>query len=154
MVSGFKDWDVPVNISAQTLDQIINRPKYGGSVSINTTVLNLGIGTTSLLTVSGTGMIYAGFLFADCDALNNQLKYELKIDGTTIQSIDMLDLFNFAKPGPNSSPFSIALFDEVNFHYTVHFKYGFTFESSFEISLVNSIASNVDSFNFIYYALI
>lgn len=143
MANGHKDWDVPISISAQELDAITNRPKYGAA---QRAVADLSVSTpseTPLITVSGRGMIYSGFITLVSTAQHNLDGGVLRIDGSLVSFETMSDLNSAGVFNPGTYPFYLVKYDPVNFVYTQAMFYGVTFESLLAINWVNTSANAV-----------
>jgi len=135
MAHGAPDWwnRSYVDIMSQTLAEIINRPKYGGgirglyhdNVSANT--------TTTLVEVTGKGMIYGGRLRAAGSASQRLDEITLKVDGQTLESLtwDLLYVRGYIMPG--GMVFYLTVYDEVDYIYSLGIGYGFTFENSVKL---------------------
>lgn len=133
MASGLPDYYRGVDIAYQALAQMIVRPKYGGAVwtiGVETVDANA---VKSLVSVSGKGMIYGGFLYLDHTATQKTGIAMLKIDGDDVAglALDYMDKYSIDKSWAH--PFYLLGYDDINFIYSVALSYGLTFEESFEI---------------------
>ncbi|KKN33021.1 hypothetical protein LCGC14_0807900 [marine sediment metagenome] len=132
MAKGFKDWDVPISISSQELDEIISRPKYGSAqlgeyedtITIDPVI--------SLLSVSGTGMIYGGYLTIFTASSSLTALFKIIIDGTTLFNLTLRDVVDININKENSYVAYSLLIDEAEFEYSLAISRGITFESSIQ----------------------
>lgn len=154
MASGFKDWDVPVNISGQELAEVTNRPKYGGSVGDDFSGAQVGVGELSLYTLTGKGMIYGGWLKAQDTIDGGSSFWRITLDGAAVYygAFSAQPVFSF--PGVNSSIIYCTKYDTVDHYYFFVFGRGFTFETSIAISYNNLGAGAASVDGFLFYALI
>jgi len=121
---------VDVNIIAQTIDQLIQRPKYGicapasfsGYVDANTTTL--------VASVSGVGIIYQVFFYVQSNASQANDCFIFEIDGVQIPSATFAQAIQFNSVQQGNAAVHTDCFDEVNFRYSGSIGYGITFESS------------------------
>lgn len=153
MTTGYKDWAVPINISGQELDSIINRPKYGAAVSLFFTKLITTEDTSTIFSISGKGMIYGGWLDANGVGIHSDDAPEFYIDGALVQELSFNDMLSGHVVVPSISPYVLLRYDQVGFKYTVGAVYGYTFESGIVMKYVNVNGSNVSVGGLIYYAL-
>lgn len=154
MVSGFTDWDVPVNINAQTLGEIINRPKYGGAID-GAWSLSISAGETkSIQIVSARGVIYGGIIKASASGdLSNDL-ITMIVDGTLTTTHSFASLLANDFKYKDSYFFWLTKYDPVNFIYSVVLSNRITFESSVLITYENTNAFSVDIISSLIYATI
>jgi hypothetical protein len=154
MASGFEDWQVPVNISGQDLDEIINRPKYGaaqlsdysGSISNNTIV--------TIISISAKGMIYGGFVHADSSSEANQGLIDVVIDGQEVFHLDFEDVLLVRSVENQAHICYLSKYDNVNFIYTLNFSYGITFESSFVVKFTRHAGVDTELFSDVIFATV
>lgn len=131
MASGRPDYFRGVDITYQTLGEIINRPKYGGSNYDEGGITVAADGITDLLTVAGKGMIYGGVLLIDHGASVARGKVQLVIDGDLMSGMGFDYLNSHSIIVPRVYPVYLLKFDDVNFVYAVGISHGITFETSF-----------------------
>jgi hypothetical protein len=134
MSHGLPDYYRGVDIAYQALGQIINRPKYGGAQYISANV-QVSPGTyTTLISLSGKGMVYGGLvkLSYSLSLANNTVR--LKADGNVISLLSFALMNNYSVNKPRSFPLTLNTFDDVKFNYSAGISYGITFETSFEIA--------------------
>jgi len=154
MSKGFTDWDVPVNINAQQLGEIINRPKYG-AVSILAYEQYVTTDTEkSLGIVSGKGMTYGGYLdiAASSDPLSSFVS--VFVDGETIGGSTAALMMSRGLLRSNYSIPFLIYFDQLNNHYVLGFGYGITFESSMQVTIIRPSGVQLTISMYLYYALI
>lgn len=154
MVSGFEDWNIPVDINLQSLSEVINRPKYGSIQTLLFQDAIWGDAETSLGSVSGTGMIYGGFINVNANSLNNSIYIKTKIDDLVISGLSPYTLLAYGLILPDHSIPSLIYYDDINHVHTMGFSFGITFEESLEITFFRSpgVQSNVTML--LHYALI
>ncbi len=121
MTSGLPDYGLGV------------RPQYGGAKFVKAVTAVLANVKTSLISVTGKGMIYGGelrVLGTERQMLDVPI---LSIDGVEISDTNFDNMRGWGFDVERVAPFYIRHFDGVNFLYSVGLTNGFTFESSFEI---------------------
>lgn len=145
MSSGFKDWDVPVNIRAQDLAQVINRPTYGSLSSLVYQDAILGDAETSLGTITGIGQVYGGYINVNAASSNTSWLIKVIIDGVTVTGISPASLKVSGLINPYNYLPHLLLYDTVNHIHTLGFSYGVTFETSLELKFTRKagLQSNV-----------
>lgn len=135
MAYGAPDWwsRSHIDIIAQTLAEITQRPKYGGALlsSWDGSVNNNA--KTELISVTGKGMIYAGNLWLNPLQTQANSYVELEVDGTSIAYTQFVAMNTYSWTTPQGHPFFLTKFDDTTFYYSVLFMYGITFESGFRI---------------------
>lgn len=128
MASGLPDYYRGVDVTYQTLSQMITRPKYGGallawgSLEVTANVQN------TLCGVAGKGMVYGGVVWLDYTLSQANSQVWLGIDTYTVTNLSMLRLNAYSVNRPRSWPVSILKYDSVNYIYSVGISYGLTFE--------------------------
>jgi hypothetical protein len=152
--TGFKDWDVPVNISSQTLSEVVNRPTYGTAISSIGTFSFSGESSNLLLTVLGTGMLYGGFIYAysSFDHMNDQptILFENQLMGL----FSFYEMLSYSLVNPYSYPLYLTYFDITNNIYSCSFSYGYTFEEQLKLMYYVIDDSQVNGIYSLNYALI
>lgn len=73
--------NLTLNVKAQDLAEIINRPKYGGAIRSSDAVGFAAAGYTTFVTIIGKGMIYGGHIFAGAGQIKNTDSVHLYVDG-------------------------------------------------------------------------
>lgn len=142
-----------LNIKAQDLAEVINRPKYGGAQKSESEVsCNYHVWTT-LLTLSGKGMIYGGWIQTFWANNPGSSLLRLSIDGVEFCTQAMGLTRFLGNIGAFLLPYFTSIYDTQNEKYQVNFSYGFTFESSLTIEFYNEGASGSPVCKF-YYALV
>ena len=154
MASGFKDWDVPVNINAQALGQIINRPKYGESLIASFADSITNIGSVTLLTVSGRGMIYGGLLTVNDPSSAHTSSFRVSLDGQLVYVRTIAQNKTLGFPGPFSDIVHCTQFDDISKQFTFAFSYGFTFETEFIIAFQSLTSEDVVMSGSCFFALV
>jgi len=142
MASGFQDWDVPVNINAQTLAEIINRPKYGTAQVLHYDGIVAPSTLQSLGTISGQGMVYGGNCYWESTGDAKDASISLLIDDVVFIGFSPNTLTNQGVSAENSYYFYVGKYDTYNNQYLVSFSRGITFETSFEAKIATDTAQN------------
>lgn len=119
-----------IDIVAQTLGEVINRPVYGGalvSVVMKAVTANAD---TELISITGEGMIYGGCIAVWGGGQQKDSIWINEIDGNEQcpATFDILFTYNMGQPH-GTSPI-ITRFDEVNYQYGSILPYGITFEEA------------------------
>lgn len=154
MAHGLPDYYRGVDIAYQALGEMIVRPKYGGAQS---SVAAGGVTAsviTGMLSIDGKGMTYGGVLLTEPAATQKDSVPIIVVDGEllTAMSFCNLSLYNIDKS--YAMPWSLLVYDEVNFKYCVAIAYGITFETSLLIGYHEKHARTPDVEATIHYALI
>ncbi len=154
MGKGFVDWDVPVNISAQELAEVTNRPKYGASQAASGTAIITTTALTTLFTISGKGMIYGGRLVSTGNVSHSLHTLKLYVDGELVLVNAFSELLSYNTAIPFSTPFYLMNYNDVDFVYAAGFNYGYTFESSIVLQYGRTETGTFPVYYILYYALI
>lgn len=134
MTRGLPDYYRGVDIAYQALAQMIVRPKYGGGLATWGSAVVTANAETTLITVSGKGMIYGGVVFLDHTSSQKTGIARLKADGNLLADMSFEGMNKHNIINPWSYPFYLLKFDEANFVYTVATSFGLTFETNFELA--------------------
>jgi len=124
--------NLTLNVKAQDLAEVINRPKYGAHTTVLFNNYVNASSDTTLFSVSGKGIIYA-MLVAVMGANvidNDYVKYTFD-GGTEISSPTILQGIQFNFTDVYEGDFSVYCYDNTNYRYAVRGFYGITFETSF-----------------------
>jgi len=121
---------VDVNIIAQTIDQLIQRPKYGICAPASFSDYVDANTTTLVASVEGVGIIYQVFFYVQSNASQANDCFIIEIDGIQIPSATFLQAIQFNSVQQGNAAVHMDCFDEVNFRYSGSIGYGITFESS------------------------
>lgn len=154
MASGFTDWDVPVNITAQQLNEVVNRPKYGAAQHADLFEFVPGLTTSTRVSITGKGVTYGGFIRASHVAEMNSNKLIITIDGQAITTHSFFQMFLRGIFHEDQRYFWLVYYDSVYFDYMVRIQRWITFESSFKIEYVNDKAFTVPVFGSLVYATV
>lgn len=109
------------------------REVYGASESKIGVVTVTANDDTDLMEVSGKGVIYGGVVHLTSSGLQSSDAPHIIIDGEEISALNFATLAFYDIVKGYSNPFSLMVYDEVNFKYAVAINFGFTFESSFKV---------------------
>jgi len=122
--------NLTLNLKAQDLAEIINRPKYGAANGAVWSGDVFSPNTQDLFSITGKGIIYGGFIHIDATDTQEVSNVVLTIDGTEITSIEIGQLGSYFLITPSSYIFYLLVYDTTNFEYTIGYAPGITFESS------------------------
>ncbi len=133
MASGLPDFYRGVDVAYQALSQMIVRPKYGAAVKSAGNKVVASLGRTTLLAISGKGMLYGGLVYLNHTSTQKAAEVILVVDGDDMISMtfDNMNLLNVNIAG--IYPTVLRRFDEVNFIYCVGLGYGITFETGLSV---------------------
>lgn len=154
MASGRPDYFRGVDVTYQTLGEIINRPKYGaenydeGSVQVPVSSV------TNLLTVTGKGMTYGGVVLVGPGGTQQDGKVQLVVDGDLMSGMSFTFMNDYKVTRQDSYPIYLMKYDEVGGIYMVALSRGITFETSLVVRYVEAEGETPDIVYKITYALI
>lgn len=142
-----------MNVKAQDLAEVINRPKYGSAQRVNGYVTCPMGFETPLFTVSGKGIIYGGLVYTfDEDArITNEVS--LYVDGNWVSWLSYNLALNYAGITHYGQPLYASLVDTTNNRYACGLSSGITFENSFRINYRTS-AGDVVVYYQVQFALV
>lgn len=120
-----------IDIYAQTLGRVLNRPTYGGAQVSTVVQVATANDDTELISIVGEGMLYGGSLAVWGNLTQEDSYWKNVIDGNTQSPtvFSILSQFNMSQPH-GSSPI-VTRYDMVNYEYGFIIPYGITFEESF-----------------------
>lgn len=133
MASGRPDYFKGVDLTYQSLAQIINRPKYGGALTTIGGVVVTANERTALTTVAGKGMLYGGVLFLGHTGSQKTAYPLLEVDGELIAHMKFETLMELGIDKPLSYPLFLLVYDDVGFEYCVAVMQNVTFETGFNL---------------------
>ncbi len=116
------------------------RQTLGGAQSTSVAKVVTASVVTSLLTVTGKGIIYGGTIHVEEETTQKNSILRLIIDGTPLATSSFSSAKEEGRDGEIDMPFSIRIFDEVNFVFCMRIAKGFTFEESFEVDYFEKYA--------------
>lgn len=144
-----------VNIAAQDIAELTQRPKYGALTLAYFTGLISAVSMVTLYTISGKGMIYGGFVFsASTIASHSSDGIYCIVDGFALQAFSFLDQNNREFNSNWTDMMYIKKFDDINWKYSLCFSHGITFESQIQIKYYNSQVSNTAVESYLYFSAI
>lgn len=154
MASGLPDFYRGVDVKLQALSELTARLKNGTPTSSAGNKVVASLGRTSLLSVTGKGMIYGGLVFLNHTSTQKAAEVIQVVDGDDMVSLtfDNLNLLSVDKVG--MYPLVLRRYDEVNFIYCVGLGSGITFETSFEVVYNELNTTTPTVFTHLLYALI
>jgi len=135
MASGTPDWYGfrMVNIFAQDLSEIINRPTYGAAQRSAGGTSATPTGLTTLVTVSGQGMIYGGYLYVDGTGTCDTDIWQITVDGTVMSASSLFQVNKRKITDKHMDILYEVNYDDTSFLYTHGIMPAITFETSFDI---------------------
>lgn len=142
MASGLPDYGIGV------------RPVYGGGQRNAGGKLVTASDDTNLLTISGKGMVYGGYVLLDYSSSQVNSIPVIAVDDKKICNITFGTLNKFRMDAPGKYPVVLTIYDEVNFIYGVVFSYGITFETELGLSYIERHGTTPTVNYSIIYALI
>ena len=119
-----------VDLFAQTLSRILNRPTYGGAQVSTVVKAAVANDDTLYMAIDGPGMIYGGCVAVWAGMTQEHSMWLATIDGNAQcpAPFDILARFNMGQPH-GTSPICTR-YDMINFEYGFILPYGITFEEN------------------------
>jgi hypothetical protein len=154
MTTGYEDFNVPVNISAQRTAHITQRPKYGAAQSLIFDAALTPSGITTLGTVLARGIIYGGYIYISGAAIDDGDIFNLTIDTVLVFTLDWGVIKGAALSKNHSQYLYMINNDTVLNRYTLGFSSDITFESSLVISFEEIAGSSLSAIMNLNYATI
>lgn len=145
-----------VNIAAQDIAELTQRPKYGAFRQVSYAGAILPDESPTLFSISGKGIIYGGYLFSINTTESHASDVTLiQIDGTITHVVSFTELNDRNLDSNWNEIFYLKKFDDINWEYVESFSQGITFETGFSIRYYNLLfsPSNVTVTSYLYYAL-
>ncbi len=143
MSSGLPDWILALNVDGQQDGYFSVRPTYGAADTAFHSDTIGASATTLLLSVSGVGVIYGGFVMLTVSQTHKTNSLRLDVDGNQFPS----GTFQFNNNGQLTKEynniFSLVKYDDVNFWYSFGISRGFTFETDVKLYYVNNVADAI-----------
>ncbi len=136
MAKGTADWQNAISILAQQASELNTRWKFGAAFKAEGEGTISPLATTTLITITGTGMLYGGFLHISGSASLKDGIPRLAIDGQIISAESWIDINDRNLNVENSLPIYLRKYDNTNFKYTAAFSQGITFESSAQFQYI------------------
>ena len=133
MSSGLPDFHRGVDVALQSLSEMTNRPKYGAAEAEDSSVTVSGLVETSLVSVTGKGIIYGGTIGVLGTIGSHGNIPILSIDGNALSVASFSTLNVYKMYAERCYPFYLMRYDEVDYDFAVGIMPGFTFEASFEV---------------------
>lgn len=125
--------NLTLNLKAQDLSEIINRPKYGGALQSSATVNLTASGENVFVTVSGKGILYGGFIMSLDSNIQTLDEPRIYLDGQLLSRWSWDSLKTYGLIQPDASIISLLVYDTTSPVYTAVLRYGITFESSISL---------------------
>jgi hypothetical protein len=146
--------DIHINIAGQDIAQIINRPTYGEGEKSSFSTSVAAMDDSDLVTITGTGIIYGGYLYNyDYNIHSNDI-VTVTIDGNQIFSDSYYNMNTNNLTHMYGAPVYLTLYDTENYKNGLSLSPGFTFESNFVLNYNNPYGNSTFVKGMIYYATI
>lgn len=127
------------------------RPTFGGAVGSTASKSAVANALTTLVSVTGKGMVYGSFvnLFPAATQANSEVV--LEIDETTIIGMSFNKLNSYGLTVARCFPIVLMLFDNTEFDYVAGIAYGLTFETGIKLQYQENHGRTVSvGYTFIY----
>lgn len=149
------DGIMKANLSVQDLDFLTVRPAYGAAeVEAGSQAISYST-TYTVVSISGRGVIYFGWIFTPGATAANQETMEVWVDGVKVLSSDMLTIYQNEMFTPGSGLLYVVGWDREHTRYRVCFTPGLTFEATFELKIKGSYLGITPDYSWnVIYALI
>lgn len=154
MAHGLPDWYRGVDIAYQALAQMIVRPTYGGAIESQGNQVVTASATTTLVTISGKGMIYGGHGRTQYTSTQMDSGLRLELDGNLVFYEPFRDLDTYGATSARAYPVIISKYDNAGFYYAASLAYGLTFESELVLKYVENHGTTPNIYYSIVYALV
>ena len=154
MASGFTDWMLSLNIDGQKDGYFSVFPTYGNAQVITYNLNCVPNDYAGIAIVAGKGIIYGGYVSVNPAQSQKADHILVKIDGISFVGVTFE---SFAQRGFTQGfcdTHFLALYDDVNFIYTLIFNRGITFDSSFSVEYYESQGNTFTVNGRLLYALI
>lgn len=133
MATGLPDYYRGIDVTYQTLSELMNRPKYGAANVAYGELVVTASAETVIVTVNGKGMVYGGVVALDHTSTQSLGIPRLYVDGSIVADSALTFLNKYGLDVENSYGIYLRVFDETNFVYGAGFSRGITFETSIEV---------------------
>lgn len=130
------------------------RLKHGAPMESAGSKAVASLGYTTLLTVSGKGIIYGGLVFLNHTSSQKSSEVILELDGDRMISMSFTDMNLLGIDVFGIYPQMLRKFDDVNFIYSVGLCYGVTFETSLKVIYNELHGSDPTVFSQLMYAIV
>lgn len=126
-------------------------PAYGGAIRATGTIVTPATEYKTLVSITGLGIIYGGFIWVDADTDHETDDVDLLIDDVTVCHLTFREAAKFNLDHPNAAPLWIAARDPFLFRYSMGISPGMTFDESVKVnyknnSVVDSVTPRCDLF--------
>lgn len=154
MAMGLPDYYRGVDVAYQSLGQLINRQKFGGAERVLATA-NVGASTqTTLITVTGKGVLYGGHLAIEGTASQKEDVPFIRLDSSGNFGSALEYLRDYQLDVERSQMLFLRRYDDADFRYSVAFGYGYTFEESISVRYLEFAGNTPLVKTVLHYALI
>lgn len=145
-----EDGNAFLNVKAQDLAEVINRPKYGGARGVTDLVTCIVSEWTTLFTISGKGMAYGGVIanLASNSDYTDHVRYTL--DGQVIFDDSFYNLNRYALVNPLGFPIFLTNYSSGVPEFCCSFSYGITFDVSVKVEFMGSVGNKLVGYTFLY----
>lgn len=128
------------------------RPRYGTAMKSAGSKVAAAIGDTTLLSVTGKGIIYGGIVYSTGTATQKNSIIQLEIDGVQMISMSFNDMDALNIDICGIFPTVLIKFDDAGFKYAVGLCRGVTFESSLKIIYTSLNVTDAFVFSWLMYS--
>jgi len=135
MPTGAPDYTKRIDINIQTLGEVTIRPRYGDFKKIyESVILDAGV-WTEIISVSGRGLIYGGYITIWDIGATGSDAMRITIDGETTDAAYFAGLMDRQLVLPFTNPFYLLQYDENQPQFTVGISRDISFESAVTIEV-------------------
>lgn len=154
MSHGTQDWHSAIDVVLQSLDEIIQRPKFGIVAPAVYAAAVTASSRTTLVNISGIGNIYWGSIGVTASADQSADYFIFTIDGEAITSATFRRAVDYGTSSPRLPGVFTDCLDNVNFYYSAALGSSITFETSVQIEYVETQGNTPVVTSRLVYALI
>lgn len=153
-VKGDTDGNLTLNIKAQDLAEVVNRPKYGAAAdTYDAGSASNGL-TKDAAIISGKGVIYGGYLYITTDTPEADFIIYPTIDGEGFNHVSIEDFWDHQIVTPYNWIMYLTQYDLINDYFSFAFSPGTTFETSFKVTFGTAQVGTHSYVCVVYYALV
>lgn len=154
MAKGSEDWNVFVDIKAQTLLPVVIRPVYGTASSAASAFTLNNDDELAIITIAGVGVTYAGYLNITSADVLTDLSVRIIFDNLTSFIFTVGQLASFLIVNQYRFPFFIHSYPVDLKSVFISITPGLTFDSSFQLLLTRDPGKIASGYALITHALV
>lgn len=143
-----------VDVYAQTLNHVTNRPTYGAANIASFTQACGNGAITELASITGTGVIYGGHIWMSGTGTHAADVPALIVDGNTFPAVNSQQAYDRKIFNPGEFAFFIKHFDEVDYKISWGIQPGITFESSLVLKYTQFSGGACTAYGRVIYATV